>query len=70
MGDNEGVNRRISELLNLLTGGADGEAGVRAAALNGVKLIRADQSHPRQPMLYEPSIVIVGQGRKRAYVGG
>ena len=25
---------------------------------------------PRTPVLYEPSIVIVGQGCKRAYLGG
>ena len=44
--------------------------GVRPSILDGVKLMRASRSVPRTPVLYEPSIVIVGQGRKRGYLGG
>jgi AraC-like DNA-binding protein len=32
--------------------------------------MRASKPMPRTPVLYEPSIVIVGQGRKRGYLGG
>ncbi len=32
--------------------------------------MRSTQSRPRSPVLYDPSIVIVGQGRKRGYLGG
>jgi AraC-like DNA-binding protein len=37
--------------------------------LDGVKFMRSDDSRPRAPVLYEPSIVFVGQGRKRGYLG-
>ena len=56
----------MTKLLNAL---ATGE-GVRPSGLDGVKLMRANHSMPRTPVLYEPSIVIVGQGRKRGYLGG
>src|SRR5262249_53513868 len=59
-------NRRMTELLDAL---AVGE-GVRPSVLDGVKLMRANHSIPRTPALYEPSIVIVGRGRKRGYLGG
>jgi AraC-like DNA-binding protein len=59
-------NRRMTELLSTL---AEGE-GARPSILDGVKLIRMNHSVPRSPVLYEPRIVIVGQGRKRGYLGG
>jgi len=55
----------MTELLNQLTTGE----GVRPTILDGVKLMRADRPLPRMPVLYEPGIVIVGQGRKRGYLG-
>jgi AraC-like DNA-binding protein len=58
-------NRRMAELLDAL---ATGE-GVRPSVLDGVKLMRANHSISRTPALYEPSIVIVGRGRKRGYLG-
>lgn len=58
-------NKRMTELLNQLTTGE----GVRPSALDGVKLMRANHSIPRSPVLYEPSIVIVGQGQKRGFLG-
>jgi AraC-like DNA-binding protein len=58
-------NRRMTELLQTLTTGD----GIRPTVLEGVKLMRASRPFPRTPVLYEPSIVIVGQGRKRGYVG-
>lgn len=61
----ETSNRRMTELLNILAAGE----GTRPSILDGVKLIRSDRSLPRMPVLYEPSIVIVGQGRKRGYLG-
>jgi AraC-like DNA-binding protein len=56
----------MTELLNTL---AEAQ-GARPSILDGVKLIRANHSVPRSPVLYEPSIVIVGQGQKRGYLGG
>jgi len=62
----EASNRKMTELLNVL---ATSE-GVRPSLLDGVNFTRVDRPLPRSPVLYEPSIVIVGQGRKRGYLGG
>lgn len=43
--------------------------GMLSTTLDSVKLARADQPIPRTPVLYEPCIVIVGQGHKRGYLG-
>lgn len=43
--------------------------GFTLTHLNGVKLMRWDQAMPRSPVLYEPSIVIVCQGRKTGFLG-
>ena len=43
--------------------------GMQATSLPGVKLVRADRSYPRTPVMYEPSLVILASGRKRGYVG-
>jgi hypothetical protein len=37
--------------------------------LDGIKFMRSNQCRPRVPVLYEPSIVFIGQGRKRGYLG-
>jgi AraC-like DNA-binding protein len=65
MSDLQRSNRRMTELLNALTTGE----GTRPSILDGVKLLRSDRPLPRMPVLYEPSIVIVGQGRKLGYLG-
>ncbi|HEY8998340.1 MAG TPA: AraC family transcriptional regulator [Edaphobacter sp.] len=43
--------------------------GTRESLLDGVKLLRASCAVTRIPVMYEPSIVIVAQGRKRGYLG-
>ncbi len=43
--------------------------GHHPAALDGVTLMRADASLAPAPVLQEPSIVIIGQGLKRGYLG-
>ena len=43
--------------------------GFTLSALDGVRLMRSNRSLPRTPVLYEPSICIVCQGRKRGYLG-
>ncbi|WP_410054176.1 AraC family transcriptional regulator [Cupriavidus sp. BIC8F] len=42
--------------------------GYTQTVIDGVRLIRADRALPRQPVLYEPSIVVVCQGTKRGYL--
>src|SRR3954454_14660606 len=46
------------------------EEGLQPTRVEGVHLFRGSQSVPRAPMVYRPHIIIVGQGRKRAYLGG
>ena len=43
--------------------------GTRESLLDGVKLLRASCAVDRIPVMYEPCIVIVAQGRKRGYLG-
>lgn len=43
--------------------------GYNLTALAGVRLLRSNRPLLRTPVLYEPGIVIVGQGRKRGYLG-
>ena len=59
------ANGRIAELLDLL---AVGE-GYSPSLLDGVRFMRANGPKPRVPIVYEPSIIIVGQGRKRVFLG-
>jgi len=43
--------------------------GIHQTMLDDVSLMRATHALPRMPVLYEPGIVIVGQGRKLGYLG-
>jgi AraC-like DNA-binding protein len=45
------------------------EEGFTPSKLDAVQFYRANQSSPRAPVAYDPSIVIVAQGRKRGYLG-
>ena len=46
------------------------EEGMQRTLIEGVEVFRASESVPRAPIVYQPRILIVGQGRKRAYLGG
>jgi hypothetical protein len=65
--DNEATYR---ERLAGLLGEIAVEEGLQATHIPGVHAFRSSQSVPRAPMVYRPHIIIVGQGRKRAYLGG
>lgn len=43
--------------------------GYSLSILDGVKFMRANRYMPRMPVLYEPCIVIVLQGKKLSYLG-
>ncbi|HEY9679858.1 MAG TPA: AraC family transcriptional regulator [Drouetiella sp.] len=58
--------QRMTALLDSL---AVEEGSRPSTILPSVSLIRASRSLPRMPVLYEPSIVVVGRGRKRGYLG-
>ncbi|HTH62267.1 MAG TPA: AraC family transcriptional regulator [Paraburkholderia sp.] len=59
------AQQRMVELLMALAP----KDGMRATALDSVHLMRSSRAYPRQPVMYEPSIVIVCQGRKRGFLG-
>lgn len=59
---------RDSRLAELLGDLATGE-GFNRSLLPGVKLMRSTCAIARSQVAYEPSIVIVAQGRKRGYLG-
>lgn len=57
--------RRIVALLNDLAP----DEGYNLTALSSVRVLRSDRPMSRTPVLYDPGIVIVCQGRKRGYFG-
>ena len=59
------INGRMVQLLMELTTGE----GMRPTLIDGVHLMRTNQYTPLTPVLYEPSIVVVAQGRKTGYIG-
>lgn len=57
---------RMASLLSELARGN----GFSASRLPGVKFMRATEHVPASPITYEPSIVIIAQGRKTGRLGG
>ncbi|WP_143160876.1 AraC family transcriptional regulator [Pollutimonas bauzanensis] len=45
------------------------EEGYNLTALPGVRILRSNRALSRTPVLYDPGVVIVCQGRKRGYFG-
>jgi AraC-like DNA-binding protein len=45
------------------------QEGVHRTLVEGVEVARISKSCPRAPMVYQPNIIVLGQGRKRAYLG-
>jgi AraC-like DNA-binding protein len=44
--------------------------GVQRTLVDGVEVARVSKACPRAPMVYQPNIIVLGQGRKRAYLDG
>jgi AraC-like DNA-binding protein len=63
------VMSRQTRMVHLIEQLAPSE-GYTQSLLDGVTLMRSDHALARTPALYEPSIVIVAQGRKRGFHGG
>src|ERR1035438_9575970 len=63
--DLHSINRQMTTLLGSLAT----LEGKHPTVIDGVELMRASHPLPRMQVLYEPGIVIVGQGRKRGYLG-
>ncbi len=66
MGDQARYEKRLASLLDEIAV----EEGLQPTLIEGVHVFRGSQSVPRAPMVYRPHIIIVGQGQKRAYLGG
>ena len=56
---------RLARLLNEVAV----DEGSHRTQVEGVQVTRRSQPSSRTPVVYEPNIVIVGQGRKRGYLG-
>ena len=67
-GDAVGADPAGSRMAALLRGLAPDE-GYNLTALPSVRVLRANRALARTPVLYDPGIVIVCQGRKRGYFG-
>lgn len=63
-GQNDSRNR-LATLLNEVVV----QEGVQQTLVAGVRVARHSTPQPRKPVVYEPMIVVVGQGRKRGYLG-
>lgn len=59
------MGTRLAELLSDL---AKGE-GYSPSILDGVRFMRSTRSTHRTPVVYEPGVFIIAQGRKRGYLG-
>lgn len=55
--------------LAALARGLAPQEGYNLTALSGVRILRSDRALSQTPVLYDPGIVIVCQGRKRGYFG-
>jgi AraC-like DNA-binding protein len=66
MDDHAKDRQRLASLLGEIAV----EEGLHPTAIDGVHVFKGSRSVPRAPMVYRPQIIIVGQGRKRAYLGG
>lgn len=62
------LDQQQAELAALVTRLAPGE-GIHESAIRGLAVIRADSPTMPTPSLYDPSLCIVVQGRKRALLG-
>ena len=58
--------KRLASLLNEVAV----HEGIHRTLIEGVDVARISEAARRAPVVYQPKILIVGQGRKRAYLGG
>ncbi|MFZ6873719.1 AraC family transcriptional regulator [Undibacterium sp. Di27W] len=65
MQSKDDINSRLASMVASLTA----QEGFTASALDYVHFMRSDHAYSRTPVMYEPCICIIVQGRKRAYLG-
>ena len=61
-------NRKLEHLVALVTQHAT-EEGISRTRLENVGTFKSTHTQVRMPSYYDPAIVIVGQGKKRCYIG-
>ncbi len=59
------TRERLASLLNEVAV----HEGTHRTSVEGVEVTRRSASSPRTPVVYQPNIVVVGQGRKLGYLG-
>jgi AraC-like DNA-binding protein len=66
MGEQIDIRKRIASLLNEVAV----QEGAHPTLVDGVQVTRTSTSSiSRTPIVYQPKIIVVGQGRKRGYIG-
>lgn len=65
-GSSSRIQKRMASLLLALAP----DEGYNLTGLPSVRILRSNRALSRTPVLYDPGIVIVCQGRKRGYFGG
>lgn len=61
----DGVGSTLTELITPLVV----QQGITPTPLSGVTLLSLDHHRARTPLLYQPSLIIIAQGRKIGYLG-
>ena len=64
----DGQNDNCKRLARVLDDVAFQE-GIHQTLVEGVRVARHSEPQPRTPVIYEPMIVVIGQGCKRGYLG-
>jgi AraC-like DNA-binding protein len=60
----------MSEMAELMNRLPLTDGGATESRLEGVRLFKSTHPMPRQPIVYDPGICIIAQGRKIGYLGG
>lgn len=66
---NSGLSSRSQKRMVALLSALAPDEGYNLTALPSVRILRSNRPLSRTPVLYDPGIVIVCQGRKRGYFG-
>ncbi len=65
MDGQEENRKRLARLLDEVAA----QEGIHQTPIEGVRVARHSEPKPRTPVIYEPMIVVIGQGCKRGYLG-
>lgn len=65
MQNKDDINHKLADMVANMAP----QEGFTASALDYVHFMRSNQAYSRTPVMYEPCICIIVQGRKRAYLG-